>query len=87
LNDQLQRPIVRSLFDLIRFRNSHPAFAGDFNLLPSGDQSIQIEWRRETEWARLNVDLEIMSASIAHSMAGVQQEIAITSGAALEARR
>ena len=27
LNDQLQRPVVRSLFDLIRFRNTHPAFA------------------------------------------------------------
>ena len=58
LNDQLQRPVVRSLFDLIRFRNTHPAFAGDFHLLPCDDQSIQIEWRRDAEWARLSVDLE-----------------------------
>ena len=33
LNDQMQRPVVRSLFELIRFRNTHPAFAGDFHLL------------------------------------------------------
>ncbi len=30
----MQRPVVRSLFELIRFRNTHPAFAGDFHLLP-----------------------------------------------------
>ncbi len=87
LNDQLQRPVVRSLFDLIRFRNTHPAFGGDFHLLPSDDQSIQIEWRRDAEWARLNVDLETMSASITHSAAGGAHEFAIATGAALEARR
>ncbi len=77
LNDQVRRPVVRSLFDLIRFRNTHPAFAGDFNLLPSGDQSIQIEWRRGEEWARLSVCLPKMSASVAHSMASAQKEFAI----------
>jgi sucrose phosphorylase len=77
LNDQVRRPVVRSLFDLIRFRNTHPAFAGDFNLLPSGDQSIQIEWRRGEEWARLSVSLQTMSASVAHSMANAQKEFAI----------
>jgi sucrose phosphorylase len=92
LNDQLQRPVVRSLFDLIRFRNTHPAFGGDFHLLPCDDQSIRIEWRRNAEWARLSVDLETMSASIAHSTfpdstTGAHQEFVIATGAALEARR
>lgn len=92
LSDQLQRPVVRSLFDLIRFRNTHPAFAGDFHLLPCDDQSIRIEWRRDAEWARLSVDLETMSASIAHSTishstTGAHQEFAIAAGAALEARQ
>jgi len=77
LNDQLQRPVVRSLLDLIRFRNSHPAFAGDFHLLPCDDQAIQIEWRRDEEWARLSVCLQTMSASVAHSMASAQKEFAI----------
>ena len=86
LTDQLQRPVVRSLFDLIRFRNTHPAFAGEFHLMPCPDQSIQIEWRCGTEWARLSVDLETMSASIAYSAAGAQQDFAIATRAALEAR-
>lgn len=76
-NAQLQRPVVRSLLDLIRFRNTHPAFAGDFHLLPCDDQSIQIEWRRAAHCARLSVDLKTMSATIAHSTAGAQREFAI----------
>jgi sucrose phosphorylase len=77
LNVQLQRPVVRSLFDLIRFRNSHPAFAGDFHLLPCGDQSIQIEWRCAADYARLSVNLKTMSATIAHSTPGAHKEFAI----------
>lgn len=77
LDEQPQRPVVRSLFDLIRFRNSHPAFAGDFHLLPCDDQSIQIEWRRDAAWARLSVDFEMMSASVAHSADGAREEFAI----------
>jgi len=77
LNEQLRQPIVRSLFDLIRFRNSHPAFAGEFHLLPCNDQSIRIEWRCGGQWARLRVDLQTMSASVSHSAADGQRELAI----------
>ena len=42
---ELARPVVRSLLDLIRFRNTHPAFAGEFHLLPMRDHEISIEWR------------------------------------------
>ena len=59
-----RRPVVRELFDLIRFRNTHLAFAGDFNLLPSSDRDIAIEWRNNPHWARLNVDLMAMHAVI-----------------------
>jgi sucrose phosphorylase len=74
---QLQRKVVRSLFDLIRFRNSHSAFAGDFHLLPCDDQSIQMEWRCAADYARLSVDLKTMSATIVHSTAGAHKEFAI----------
>jgi sucrose phosphorylase len=64
VQSEIQRPVVRSLFDLIRFRNTHPAFAGDFNLLHSSDREITIEWRSNAHWARLNVDLMAMNAVI-----------------------
>jgi len=81
LHSQLQRPVVQSLFELIRFRNTHPAFAGDFHLIPCNDRSIQIEWRHAAEWTRLNIDLEPMSASIAYSSAGAPQGFTIATGA------
>jgi sucrose phosphorylase len=77
LNGALQRPVVRSLFELIRFRNTHAAFEGDFHLLPCDDRSICIEWRREADWARLNVDLKTTSATIAHSSPGGEQQFTI----------
>jgi len=77
LNDGLQRPVVRSLFELIRFRNTHAAFAGDFHLLPCDDHSIRIEWRREADWARLSVDLNTISATVAHSSPGGEQQFTI----------
>jgi sucrose phosphorylase len=64
---EIRRPVVQSLFDLIRFRNTHPAFGGDFSLLPCSDHEIAIEWRRNANWTRLNVDLKAMTAAIGAS--------------------
>ena len=61
---EVQRPVVRALFELVRFRNTHPAFAADFNLLPCMDDQIVIEWRNKEHWARLNVDLKAMKSVI-----------------------
>ncbi len=81
---RLQRPVVRSLFDLIRFRNTHPAFGGDFHLLPCDDRSIRIEWRRDADWARLSVDLKTMSAIVAHSSPGGEQQFTIARSVPVE---
>jgi len=62
------RPAVMALFDLIRFRNTHPAFAGDFSLLPCSDHEISIEWRNGAQRAHLLVDLKAMSAVIDASL-------------------
>ncbi len=70
IDSELTRPVVEALFDLIRFRNTHPAFAGEFCLLPSADHLIHIEWRNGDEWARLEADLNATTATIFHSAAG-----------------
>jgi sucrose phosphorylase len=64
----LQRPVVRKLVELMRFRNTHAAFAGEFNLLPGSDQEICIEWRNGPQRARLDVDLKSMRCVITHSV-------------------
>jgi len=67
LCERFETPVVRSLFDLIRFRNSHPAFAGDFDIRSSDNRSLVMEWRKRRDWARLDVDLAARHTVLSHS--------------------
>jgi sucrose phosphorylase len=67
LCERLDASLVRSLLDLVRFRNSHPAFAGDFHVANSDNSSLVMEWRKHRDWARLEVDLAARHAFISHS--------------------
>jgi sucrose phosphorylase len=40
----LHKPVVRQLCDLIRLRNTHPAFGGRFELLPSDAHALSLQW-------------------------------------------
>jgi len=53
----LQRPVVQSLFELIRFRNQHPAFNGTFCLPETEDSKIALRWDNGDDWALLEVDM------------------------------
>jgi sucrose phosphorylase len=53
---QCERPVVRRLLELIRLRNRHPAFGGDFSLLPAADCALHLRWQRGDAWAALQVD-------------------------------
>ena len=63
----LQRPVVQSLFELIRFRNHHPAFNGSFSVLKSRDSEITMRWDNGVDWAILEVDFASGSYSISNS--------------------
>jgi sucrose phosphorylase len=63
----LQRPVVQSLFELIRFRNQHPAFDGVFNLPESGGAEIILRWDNVDAWAMLKVNFFSGSYSISNS--------------------
>ena len=71
------RPVVRALFELMRFRNTHPAFDGGFHLLPGATHEVRVEWRNGQEWARLTVDLQTLQGSIAHTTGGHQHAFAV----------
>jgi len=81
---ELQRPVVRKLFELIRFRNTHAAFAGEFNLLPGGNQDICLEWRNGSQSARLDVDLKAMHGAITYSVDDEVCRLVLVPGAAQE---
>jgi sucrose phosphorylase len=51
-----RRDVVRKLCDMMRFRNQHPAFAGEFQMLVSDDTRLQLRWVNGDTWAELQVD-------------------------------
>jgi sucrose phosphorylase len=56
LQQALQRPVVQQLIELIRLRNTHPAFQGRFELMDSDERSLHVAWREGPHWARLALD-------------------------------
>jgi sucrose phosphorylase len=77
----VNRPMVQSLFSLIRFRNQHPAFNGEFQIEPSAANRILFRWANGDQWARLDVDLETMSANITYSSDGESRCLSVTQAA------
>ena len=67
LNAALQKPVVRKLLTLIRFRNAHPAFSGAMTLLETAVTTLKIRWECGEHFALLEVDLSAMTHRIAHS--------------------
>jgi sucrose phosphorylase len=56
LLSDLQKPVVRDLLNLIRLRNTHAAFSGTFQLMPSTDSILDMQWVNGNETARLKVN-------------------------------
>ena len=70
IDDALELPVVADLFDLIRFRNSHPAFGGTFELAPSPDEALDLRWRNGEEFAHLCIDLRACTHQLRFSRNG-----------------
>lgn len=67
INLAIQRPVVQSLFELIHFRNQHPAFGGSFNMPETRESGITMRWDNGANWAMLEVDFASGSYSISNS--------------------
>ena len=63
----LQRPVVAKLFELIRLRNAHSAFAGRFELHETEDGALDLEWRCNADFARLRIDLSLGTHRLEYS--------------------
>lgn len=64
IEEALRRPVVADLLSLIRLRNTHPAFQGSFELLPSEADTLHMRWLGAGAEARLQVNL----ATAAHQL-------------------
>jgi sucrose phosphorylase len=70
VEEALARPVVRSLLALLHLRNTHPAFAGTFRILPATPDRLALAWTHDDNEVRLDVDLAAMTASITDSGPG-----------------
>jgi sucrose phosphorylase len=87
VENQLRVPVVRSLMDLVHFRNTHPAFSGDFHLGAGHDNSLIMEWRTDSEWARLEADFSARRAIMSYSDPAGEQSMTLGEIAARKGER
>lgn len=80
IDREVQRPIVKDLVKLIRFRNSHPAFDGDFTLNTSSDHEISLAWNNMERFARLHIDLQTGTFAITYSDGSSNEEKVLAIG-------
>jgi sucrose phosphorylase len=52
------------LCELIRLRNQHPAFAGQFECLESAEHLLSLRWVSKDQWIHLQVDLQARQAKV-----------------------
>ncbi len=64
IKEVLTHPLVQKQLDLIRLRNTHPAFGGEIDVDVPTEHEISITWTLETHRIQLLVDLSVPSASI-----------------------
>lgn len=64
----LEQPMVKRLLELIRLRNTHPAFNGDCTVASSSRSLLSISWTLNDHWIALNVDLARHRATIEYSI-------------------
>ena len=57
IKDKVQQPVVRKLMALIRFRNTHPAFDGKFEVGDCAEDELVLTWRNKESFAQLSVNL------------------------------
>ncbi len=64
---EVERPVVKSLLDLMKFRNEHPAFDGDFILEDCDDSHLVILRIKDDNYARLKADFKTKKFEIEYS--------------------
>jgi sucrose phosphorylase len=68
----IRRPVVRRVFDLVRLRNTHPAFAGQLAVAMMDETTILMRWRHGDDACELEVDLRSGQAAILERRKGIE---------------
>lgn len=67
IDEALQRPVVGHLMELIRLRNTHPAFGGRMRALAGDETVLDLEWRLDAHRASLRIDFASLDFELTYS--------------------
>lgn len=65
--EAIETPVVSRLLELIRLRNTHPAFNGHFSFTAPAENLLVLKWTEGQDFAILEVDLNAKTGTITHS--------------------
>lgn len=66
---------LKSLLTLMKFRNEHPAFDGEFELLECADDKLVILRKSGDEWAKLSADFTNKTFEVTYSENGGEKTL------------
>jgi sucrose phosphorylase len=72
VDDALRRPVVRRVLELVRLRNTHPAFDGELDVAGDGS-SLRLRWCNADAACSLDVDLESGRAAVTATVSNHQR--------------
>lgn len=75
INVQMERSIIKALKQLMRFRNSHPAFNGTFQLQETPAHLLHFKWDNNQNIAELFINLAAMKMDIRFSKNGMMNSL------------
>jgi sucrose phosphorylase len=79
---EVQRPVVQRLFNLMRFRNTHPAFNGMFAIVPHEEPHLlEMSWTGDGHKAVLKADLTAHTFTVLYgNAAGTPDDYSVLEG-------
>jgi sucrose phosphorylase len=73
ITQALAQPVVQQLCALMKLRNIHPAFNGQFEMLPSDEHALHLRWQHGSAWAQLQIDVAHGTGALRHAQGGHEE--------------
>ena len=73
IEQEFRRPVVQRMNCLMKLRNAHPAFNGEFSLLDTDAHTLGLRWQNDEEYAQLTVNFQTFSWDIVYTENGEEK--------------
>jgi sucrose phosphorylase len=73
----IEKTVVKRLCNLIRFRNSHIAFNGNFTARETDQHNIDFLWEKDNDYCHLHIDLQTYQGIITYTKNGTKESFVI----------